>query len=135
MISLRVLAVGVGVGVVFAILDGLLNANPLAQRLYAVYRPIVRQSVNAPLGLLFDIISGVVLAALFVGLSPALPGGRLTKGLAFGLMVWFLRVAMGVAAQAVMFNVPGSALAYSLITGLVEMSILGLLCGLALGHG
>lgn len=120
---------------VFAILDGLLNANPLAQRLYAVYRPIVRQSVNAPLGLLFDIISGVVLAALFVGLSPALPGGRLTKGLAFGLMVWFLRVAMGVAAQAVMFNVPGSALAYSLITGLVEMSILGLLCGLALGHG
>jgi len=120
---------------VFVILDGLLNANPLAQRLYAVYRPIARQSVNAPLGLLFDIISGVVLAALLVALSPALPGGRFTKGLAFGVMVWFFRVAMGVAAQAVMFNVPGSALTYSLITGLVEMSILGLLCGFALKVG
>jgi hypothetical protein len=133
--SLRVVIVGVGVGLVFAILDGLLNANPLAQRLYAVYRPIARQSVNAPLGLLFDIISGVVLAALFVGLGPALPGGRLTKGLAFGVMVWFLRVAMGVAAQAVMFNVPASALAYSLITGLVEMSLLGLICALSLRVG
>jgi len=118
--------------VVFAILDGLINANPVAQRFYAAYRPIARQSVNAPLGLSFDIISGVVMAALFVGLMPALPGGPVAKGLAFGLMVWFLRVAMGVAAQAVMFNVPGSALAYTLIAGLVEMSILGSLYGLAL---
>ncbi len=117
---------------VFAILDGLLNANPVAQRLYAAYRPIARQSVNAPLGLLFDIVSGVVMAALFVTLMPALPGGWLTKGLAFGVMVWFFRVAMGVAAQAVMFQVPGSALAYALITGLVEMGALGSLYGLAL---
>jgi len=50
-------------------------------------------------------------------------------------MVWFFRVAMGVAAQAVMFNVPGSTLAYSLIAGLVEMSLLGLLCVFALKVG
>jgi hypothetical protein len=132
MLSLRFLTVGVGVGVVFAILDGLLNANPVAQRLYAVYRPIARQSVNAPLGLSFDIISGVVMAALFVGLMPALPGGPVAKGLAFGLMVWFLRVAMGVASQAVMFEVPGSALAYMLFTGLGEMCVPGLLYGITL---
>ena len=54
---------------------------------------------------------GAVMAALFVGLMPALRGGSVVKGLAFGLMVWFLRVAMGVAAQAVMFNIPASALA------------------------
>lgn len=117
---------------VFAILDGLLNANPVAQRVYAAYRPIARQSVNAPLGFSFDIISGVVMAALFVVLMPALPGGSVAKGLAFGLMVWFFRVAMGVAGQAVMFNIPGSALAYTLVTGLVEMSILGVLYGIAL---
>ncbi len=132
MITFRVLAVGAGIGVVFAILDGLLNANPVAQRAYEAYRPIARQSVNAPLGLSFDIVSGVVMAILFVSLMPALPGGPVVKGLAFGLMVWFFRVAMGVAAQAVMFNIPGSALAYMLIAGLVEMSILGLLYGLAL---
>jgi len=132
MVSFRILAVGAGVGVVFAILDGLLNANPVAERVYAADRPIARQSVNAPLGLSFDIVSGVIMAVLFAGLMPALPGGPVAKGLAFGLMVWFFRVAMSVAAQAVMFNVPGSALAYMLIAGLVEMSILGSLYGLAL---
>jgi len=132
MFSLRVLAVGAAVGVVFAILDGLLNTNPVAQRVYAVYRPIARQSVNALLGLSFDIVSGVVMAALFVALLPALPGGPVVKGLAFGIMAWFFRVAMGVAAQAVMFNVPGSALAYMLLTGLLEMGILGSLYGIAL---
>ncbi len=131
MITFRVLAIGAGVGVVFAILDGLLNANPVAQHVYAAYRPIARQSVNAPLGLSFDIVSGVVMAILFVSLMPALPGGPVARGLAFGLMVWFFRVAMGVAAQAVMFNVPGSALAYMLLTGLIEMSILGSLYGVA----
>ena len=124
--------IGVGAGVVFAILDGLLNANPVAQRVYAAYRPIARESVNAPLGLAFDILSGIVMAFMFVRLMPSLPGGPVARGLSFGLMVWFLRVAMGVAAQAVMFNIPGSSLAYTLVAGLVEMSVLGSLYGLAL---
>ena len=132
MISVRILLTGAGVGLVFAILDGLLNANPVAQHVYAAYRPIARQSVNAPLGLLFDIIAGVVMAMLFAGLQHALPGGPITRGLAFGLMAWFFRVAMGVAAQAVMFNVPGSALTYALFAGLIEMGVLGALYGIAL---
>ncbi len=132
MISYRVLLAGLGVGFVFAILDEILNANPFAQRLYAVYRPIARQSVNAPLGLFFDLVFGVVMAALYAGLAPALPGGPMMKGVSFGLLAWFFRVAMGVAGSAVMFNVPGSTLAYTLIAGLLEMGILGALYGLAL---
>lgn len=132
MITFRLLATGAGVGLVFAILDGVLNANPLAQRLYAVYRPITRPSVNAPLGLLFDIVFGVVMAILFVVLAPALPRGPIMRGLTFGLIAWFFRVVMGVAAQAVMFNVPPAALVYSLFAGLLEMSILGLLYGATL---
>ena len=132
MASIRVVAVGVGAGVVFAVLDGILNANPVARHLYAAYRPIARQSVNAPLGLLFDIVSGIVMAVVFVILRTALPGGSLAKGLIFGLIVWFFRVAMGVAAQAVMFNVPRSALAYTAASGLIEMLILGSLYGIAL---
>ena len=106
----------------------------MAQRLYAVYRPIARQSVNAPLGLTFDIASGLVMSGLFVLLMAALPGGPITRGLIFGLIVWFFRVAMGVASEAVMFEVPIPALFYRLITGLVEMSILGLLYGAVLRH-
>ena len=132
MTVLRILAVGAGVGAAFAVLDGLLNANPLAQRLYAAYRPIARQSVNAPLGLTFDIVFGAIMALVFVGLSPALPGGPLAKGLAFGGIAWFFRVAMGVASQSLMFNIPASALVYTLISGLLEMLLLGLAYGLAL---
>ena len=132
MISARVLIVGAGAGMVFAILDGLLNANPLAQRLYAAYRPIARTSVNAPAGLGFDLIAGIVMALIFVMLSPALPGGPIAKGVAFGLIAWFFRVAMGVAAQTVMFNIPGWSLVYSLVSGFLEMTVLGVIYGISL---
>ena len=128
-ISYRVPAVGLAAGLAFAVMDGLINANPVAQRLYAVYRPIARDSVNAPLGLTFDFVSGIVMAFLFVALGPALPGGWVKKGMAFGLIAWFFRVAMGTASQAVMFRVPLSALLYGLLTGLAEMVALGLLYG------
>jgi hypothetical protein len=132
--SSRVLAVGLAAGLMFAVMDGLINANPVAQRLYAAYRPIARESVNAPLGLMFDFVSAIVMAVLFVALTPALPGGWTNKGIAFGLIGWFFRVAMGTASQAVMFRVPFSALLYGLLTGLTEMLALGLLYGALLRH-
>jgi hypothetical protein len=125
----RILAVGLAAGLMFAVMDGLINANPMAQRLYAFYRPIVRESVNAPLGVLFDLVSGIVMAILFVALKPAFPGGWAIRGIAFGLLAWFFRVAMGSASQAVMFRIPASALVYALLTGLAEMVALGLLYG------
>ncbi len=129
MSSYRVPAVGLAAGLLFAVMDGLIHANPVAQHLYSVYRPIARKSVNAPLGLTFDFLSGIVMAFLFAALAPALPGGWVTKGIAFGLIAWFFRVAMGSASQAVMFQVPVSALLYGLFTGLAEMITLGLLFG------
>ncbi len=124
--------VGIAAGVLFAALDGLMNANPIARRLYECYRPITRDSVNAPLGLAFDLVSGVAMAVLFVLLAPALPGSRLGKGLMFALIAWFFRVAMSAAGQSVMFKVPAAALAYSLAAGLAEMTILGCLYAVAL---
>lgn len=129
LISYRILLVGVAAGLVFAILDGLINANPVAQRLYAVYRCIARESVNAPLGLVFDLVAGIVMAFLFVAISPALPARRASRGVAFGLIAWFLRIAMGASSQAVMLRVPPSAPLYTLLTGLAEMIVLGLFYG------
>ena len=129
MSSFRVPAVGLAAGLLFAIMDGLINANPIAHRLYSVYQPIMRNSVNAQLGLAFDFISGTVMAFLFAALMPALPGGWTTKGIAFGLIAWFFRIAMGSASQVVMFQIPASAVLYGLLTGLAEMIALGLLYG------
>jgi hypothetical protein len=120
-------------GILFGILDGLINANPLAQRLYAVYKPIAKTSLNPIAGIAIDILFGFVMAGLFLVLYNSLPGeAGLVKGISFAFMVWFLRVVMYVAAQWMMFDVPVAALLYTLVTGLGEMLILGILYGLAL---
>ena len=120
----RKILVGLLAGVVFLVLDGLINANPLAQRLYAVYQPLARPSVNALAGSAIDLAYGVVLALLFVVLRAGLPGRTaFTKGLAFGLVVWFLRVCMRVAGEWVMMVVPAPTHAYTLLAGLLQILI------------
>ncbi len=120
-------------GILFGVMDGVINANPLAQRLFEVYRPIARTSVNAPVGILIDLFYGFALAGIFLLLYPSLPGGSgLVKGLSFAVLAWFLRVLMNAASNWMMFKVPGETLAYSLGAGLVEMLVLGILWGLTL---
>jgi hypothetical protein len=120
-------------GVLFGVLDGLMNANPLAASLYEVYKPIARTSINIAAGTAIDLIYGFVLAGVFLLLYQSLPGQvGLVKGISFAVVVWFFRVVMYVASQWVMFNIPSSALFYTLVTGLGEMLILGILYGLTL---
>jgi hypothetical protein len=123
-------------GIVFGILDGLMNANPLATRLFEVYKPIAKTSINFVVGMIIDLAYGFILAAIFLLLYSSLPGETgLLKGVSFALMVWFFRVVMSVASQWMMFKVPAKALLYTLLTGLGEMLILGILYGLALNPG
>ena len=120
-------------GVLFGIMDGLINANPMAIKLFEVYKPIAKTSINFVEGIIIDLAYGFVLAALFLLLYSSLPGeAGLLKGVSFAVMVWFLRVAMGVASQWMMYRVPLKALLYSLVAGLGEMLILGILYGLFL---
>jgi hypothetical protein len=120
-------------GILFGILDGVINANALAQRLYAVYKPIARTSINVPAGVVIDLVYGFIMAGVFLLLYKSLPGQTgLVKGVSFAFLVWFFRVVMGVASQWIMFNVPSAALFYSLVAGLGEMLILGVLYGLTL---
>ncbi|MCG6925229.1 MAG: hypothetical protein LJF30_07965 [Acidobacteria bacterium] len=130
---LRVIAVGLAAGVALLITDALLNANPLAQRLYAAYGPIARSNVNALAGSLIDLAYGSILAVLFVALWSGLPGEtRLVKGLSFGLMVWFLRVVMRVASDWVATTVPLSTHAYTLVGGLVQILLVAVLIAVLL---
>jgi hypothetical protein len=130
---IRYSTVSVISGILFGILDGIINANSLAQKLYAVYSPIAKTSISVPAGIVIDLIYGFVLAGVFLLLYKSLPGRNgFAKGISFAMVVWFFRVVMCTASQWMMFNVPAEALFYSLITGLGEMLILGALYGLAL---
>ncbi len=127
------IVVSVVSGILFGILDGLTNANPIAVKLLEAYKPIARTSVNFVAGIIIDLAYGFILAALFLLLYPSLPGQvGLVKGVSFALIVWFLRVVMSVASQWMMFRVPLKTLLYTLVAGLGEMLILGMFYGLFL---
>ncbi len=130
---IRYVVVSIVSGILFGVLDGLIHANPLAQRLYRVYQPIARPSIDPLAGILIDLVYGFVMAGVFLLLYTSLPGSTgLVKGLSFALLVWFFRVVMHVASQWMTFAVPGATLLYSLVAGLGEMLILGVLYGLTL---
>ncbi len=123
-------------GILFGILDGVINANPLAQRLFTVYNPIAKTSLNPILGIVIDLVFGFIMAGVFLLLYNSLPGATgLIKGLSFAALVWFFRVVMNAASQWVMFIVPVQTLFYTIAAGLGEMIILGLLYGLTLKPG
>ncbi len=120
-------------GMLFGLMDGLINANPLAVRLFEAYKPIAKTSINMPAGIAIDLVYGFALAGLFLLLYPALPGGTgFMKGICYGLIIWFLRVVMSVASQWMMYRIPITTLLYSLLAGLIEMLVLGVLYGLTL---
>jgi hypothetical protein len=120
-------------GILFGILDGVINANPFAQKLYQVYKPIARTTINPVAGIMIDLVYGFIMAGLFLLLYKCLPGeSGLVKGLSFAVMAWFFRVVMSAASQWMMFNVPAETILYSLVAGLGEMLVLGVLYGLAL---
>jgi hypothetical protein len=130
---IRYIIISIFSGILFGALDGLINANPLAQKLYEVYKPIVKTTINVPVGISIDIVYGFVLAGIFLLLYKSLPGKTgLVKGIIFAFLVWFFRTVMYTATQWMMFNVPIGTLLYMLITGLGEMLILGILYGLTL---
>ncbi len=129
----RYLIVSLISGILFGVMDAAINANPLARKLFKVYGPIAKKSLNPIAGILIDLIYGFIMAGLFLLLYASLPGASgWIKGLSFGLLAWFFRVVMSVASQWMMYQVPLRTLLYSLVAGLVEMLVLGLLYGATL---
>ena len=120
-------------GILFGAMDGLVNANPLARRLYKVYEPIAKKKLNVPAGIVIDLCYGFIMAGMFLLLYQSLPGEiGIVKGIGFAFIAWFFRVLMYVASQWMMFKVPTGALVYSLVAGFFEMLVLGTLYGLTL---
>jgi len=96
-------------GILLGIMDGLINANPLARKLYEFYKPIAKTSVNITTGVIIDLIYGFVMAGMFLLLYQSLPGiTGIVKGISFAFLVWFFRVVMYVATQWMTLNVSGN---------------------------
>jgi hypothetical protein len=133
MSAMRYVIVSVSIGLLFAAMDGLINANPIALVLYEAYQPMTRASVNVAAGLAIDIVYGFVMVGVFLLLYRSLPGqSGLAKGLSYALIVWFFRVLMSAASSWMLFTLPAALVGYQLVTGLLEMAVLGALLGVFL---
>ena len=120
-------------GLLFGIMDGIIHANPYAEKILACYKPLARESINVPMGILIDIFYGFIISVVFFALMPAFPSEiGIIKGIIFGFGMWFFRVLMGVVSDWMMYDIPSETINYLLLTGLVEMLILGIVNGLIL---
>jgi hypothetical protein len=60
----RYVVVSLASGILFGFMDGVINANPYARKLYKVYKPIAKTSINVPAGVVIDLVYGFLMAAL-----------------------------------------------------------------------
>ncbi len=120
-------------GILFGIMDAFINGNKSAQKLFEVFKPMARTSLNMVAGIIIDVVYGFVMAGLFILLYNALPGSAgILKGLCFAGIAWFFRVVMQAASQWMMYTIPVKTLVYTLLTGLAEMLVLGVFYGLTI---
>jgi hypothetical protein len=128
---IRYVVISVISGIIFAALDGFINANPLAQKLMDSYSPLAKTSINVPAGIAIDLFYGFVMCAIFLLLYNSLPSENpVIKGLVYGLIIWFFRVLMSVLSTYMTLQIPVKTLAYILVAGLFEMLIIGIFYGL-----
>ena len=130
---IRYIVVSLVGGILFGVMDGAINANPLAQKLYEVYRPIAKTPLNVVAGSVIDLAYGFILAAIFLLIYEGLPGHTgILKGFSYAILIWFFRGVMYAASTWIMYKVPIQTIVYGLIAGLLEMLVLGILFGATL---
>jgi len=130
---IRYLTISALSGIIFAILDAVINANPLAQKLMSSYGPLAKTSLNLPAGIMIDLFYGFVMCAIFLLVYNSLPSeNAVIKGVIYGLIIWFFRVVMSVLTTYMTLQVPVKTLVYILLTGLFEMLTIGIFYGLTI---
>jgi hypothetical protein len=124
----RLVLAGVVAAVLFLVLDmvfGMAGGWIVAQ--------ISGQPIGQPagieakvgLGLLFELINGFILAAIYAVIHPCLPGRGWVKGLSYGFLVWALRVVMWAFSTYMMTELSPLLIVVTVVTGLIEVLVLG----------
>jgi hypothetical protein len=132
----KVVVAGIVASVLFLVLDmgsGMLS-GVIGTRLFGltVTQPPGIEK-KARLGLIFEVINGFMLALVYALVQASLPGQGWTKGITYGLVVWGLRVVMWAFSTFMMTDMSPILIGIHVVTGLVEVLILGV--AIAAIHG
>ena len=134
----RLLVAGIVASVLFLVLDmglGMLGGL-IGSRVFGVAAtqpPGIEK--KARLGLVFEVINGFMLALIYALIHTGLPGQGWAKGISYGLVVWGLRVVMWAFSTYMMTDMPPTLIGINVVTGLVEVLILGVVIAAIYGAG
>jgi hypothetical protein len=94
--------------------------------LFAPYSHLAiwRTPPNVGAGLVFDLINGFILVAVYMTIYNGIPGVGWQKGLNYGIIVGLFRVVMTSFSSIVMYNIPSLVVLTGLITGFIEIVLL-----------
>jgi hypothetical protein len=125
---IRLLVAGIVASVLFLVLDMVLGTarGLIGAKVFGL--PIEQPSgfeAKTKFGLILELINGFVLAVVYAVIHPSVPGQGWKKGISYGLIVWGLRVVMGAFSTYMMTDTAPISIAITVVTGLIEVLILG----------
>ena len=120
----KIVVCGIVIGVLFVIFNMLIAIS--TSPIFSPYSdlPIWKTPPNILAGIIFDLINGFILVAVYMTLYVGIPGFGWKKGLNYGIIVGLFRVVMMTFSTIVMYNIPMVLVIASLITGYIEIVIL-----------
>jgi len=124
----RLIIAGIVASILFLILDmifGIIAGGIMGQILGQPYAAAAGIETKMGFGLLFELINGFMLAAIYALIYRCLPGEGWSKGISYGLIVWGLRVLMWAFSTFMMTDLSPTMISVTVVTGLLEVLILG----------
>jgi len=124
----RLVIAGVAASVFFLVLDAALGmaGGLIGARVFGLpFEQPPGMEGKMMISLIFELINGFMLAVIYAVIHRSLPGRGWRKGLSYGLIVWGLRVVMWAFSTYMMTDMAPVLIAITVMTGLVEVLILG----------
>jgi hypothetical protein len=124
----RLLVAGIVASVLFLVLDAILGmaGGLIAAQVFGVpFNQPPGIEAKMMIGFVFELINGFMLAVIYAVIHPSLPGQGWKKGISYGLIVWGLRVVMWAFSTYMMTDMPPALIVITVVTGLIEVLILG----------
>jgi hypothetical protein len=122
----RFLVAGIVASILFLVLNAIFGmlGGLIGMQLFGL--PLEQPSeVKMMIGPIFELINGFMLALIYAIIHPDLPGQGWKKGVSYGLIVWGLRVVMWAFSNYMMTDMPPVLIVITVVTGLIEVLILG----------
>jgi len=134
----RLVVAGIAASVLFLVLDMVLGTAGgfIGAEVFGV--PVEQPpgfEAKIKFGLIFELINGFMLAVIYAVIHPNLPGQGWKKGISYGFLVWGLRVVMGAFSTYMMTDMSPILIAITVVTGLIEVLILGIVIAAIYGAG